>query len=140
MRSAAEAVAAYVSGMSGASERYKSGVQAVQTSPTAQAAAALPRYLQGVNEAVSSGRMAAALNNVSLEQWKSAAINKGAARLASGASAAKEKMAAHFNKWMPIYANIKSTIAQMPKGGTANALARVQATIMMLKQAAGKSD
>jgi hypothetical protein len=121
-------------------QAYTAGVQAVTQSP--MAAAATPQaeqlYLQGVQASVSSGRRAAGLNSVSLQQWQALAAGKGAQRLSSGAQAAAPKVQAFFQKFGPVFANIKATVAAMPKGGMVNALARVQTAITMLQQAAGK--
>jgi hypothetical protein len=122
------------------SQAYAAGVAAVTVSPTAQAATpqAEQLYLQGVQDAVSSGRRAAALNSVTLQAWQAAASGKGAQRLSSGAQAAQGKVQAFFTKFAPVFQNIHQTVNAMPKGGMANSLARVQTAITLLKQAAGK--
>lgn len=109
---------------SGAMESFKAGVQAVTTSPTAAAAQASDRYLTGVQNAVSSGRWAAALNSVSLADWQNAMLTKGAARIAGGVTAAKAKFSAFMNKWMPYEAQLSARIKTMPKGTLADSKAR----------------
>lgn len=120
-------------------QNYKDGVNATTKNPMALAAQNVNGYLAGVQEAVNSGRFVAALNNTPVSVWKNACVNVGASRISAGAQAAASKVQAFFQKWTPIFANISSTIAAMPKGGLANAMARQQATYAMLKQAAGKS-
>lgn len=79
------------------------GVNRVSESPTAKAATpqAEQRYLSGVQEAVSSGKRAAALNRVSLGDWKAAMLNKGIPRIASGAAAAQGKMERFLSELYP---------------------------------------
>lgn len=122
------------------SKAYTDGINAVTQSPTMLAAApdAEQRYLQNTAESVNSGRRAAALQAVTLQAWQQITTSKGAQRLSTGATAAGPKMQSFFAKWNPIFANVSQTVRAMPKGGMANALARVQTTIQMLKQAAGK--
>jgi hypothetical protein len=118
---------------------YTSGVNATTQSPMAAAAQALPQYLAGVTDAVNSGRMAAALNATPLSAWANGCTGKGAQRLSSGAQAAAPKVTAFFTKWTPIFSQISNSVKAMPKGGMANAMARVSAVYTALKQAAGKS-
>lgn len=122
-------------------QAYTAGVQAVTQSP--MAAAATPQseqlYVQNTAASVASGKRAAGLNSVTLQQWQALASGKGAQRLSGGATAAAPKVQAFFQKFGPVFANIKSTVAAMPKGGMTNALARVQTSITMLQQAAGKT-
>ncbi len=140
-KTAEQAAQAYQQAMASGvtSQRYKEGVQAVNESPMAKAATpeATQRYLNGVNNSVSSGRRAQALLAVPLQRWKENATNKGSQRLASGAQAASDKVRQHFQKWMPIYNQVSETVKSMPKGGLANAQARSAQAIQMLMQAAG---
>jgi hypothetical protein len=143
MKTAAQMASAYQAAMSNpqTAANYTQGVQSVTTSPTQTAAdpASLQRYVMGTQQAVASGRMAAALQAVTLQQWQTAATQKGAPRLASGAQAASAKVSAFFQKWAPIYAQASQAAKALPKGGMANALARVQAAIQVMMSAAGKT-
>jgi hypothetical protein len=120
-------------------QAYKDGVAAVQVSPTQQAAQQLDRYLQGTSDAVNSGRMAARLNAVTLQQWQQQAQTIGAQRLSTGAQKGAAKYQAFTQKWAPVWQQQRAAAAALPKGGIANALARVQAVIMIAKQAANKA-
>jgi len=82
-----------------------------------------------VNAAVSSGKMAAALNAVSLQSWQQASINKGAPRIALGVQAAAPKFQAFMDKWLPYEQALQARIAAMPKGGLAESQARANAAI-----------
>ena len=78
--------AAYSEGITGAKDVIAKGV----------AAEAL--YAQKVQEAIASGRRAKKLAEVSDDQWRRAALEKGAARIAPGMAAAKEKFATGMSK------------------------------------------
>jgi len=119
----------WAANLSGAVNQIKAGVQAVTTSPGVAAAAAIPQYLAGVNDAVSSGRMANALNSVTLSGWQQATINKGIPRISSGANAAIPKMTAFMNKWLPYEAQLQGVLAGMPRGNLQQNIARAVATI-----------
>ena len=89
------------SGMSGATAAYTAGVQRVQTAPGQLAAANKQGYLQGVNNSVDM--WASRVASVSNQAWQAATVNKGAPRLASGATAALPKyeaFAGKFGTWL----------------------------------------
>lgn len=121
-----------------AGQSYKEGVMAVTEAPTAKAARALDRALQNYTEAIQSGRMADKLNGVSLQQWQQQTANVGAPRLTQGATAAKPKMQGFMDRWLPVAEQISQTVAALPKGGEANAIARIMASYRMAKQFARK--
>lgn len=120
-------------------QNYTAGVNAVQVNPAQAAMDAQDQYLAGVQQAVNDGRYKAGLQNVTLQGWKAAATGKGAQRLAQGAQAASGKAQAAYQKWAPIYANAAAAAAALPKGGKANAMARVSAVYDIMKQGAGKT-
>lgn len=122
-------------------QAYTQGIDNTTRNPMQMAASAeaQARYVEGTARASTSGRMAAKLNAVPLEAWKTNAKSVGAQRLASGATKARGKVQAHFQKWAPIYQSVSDTVRAMPKGGMANAQARAAAAISMLMQAAGKA-
>ena len=79
----------WASAMAGASASYTAGVQAVTVAPGQKAAASQANYLAGVQNKV--GEWAANVAAVGLGEWQNAAVNKGAPRLGSGATAAQGK-------------------------------------------------
>lgn len=129
MLTSAQVAAKWSQNTSAAQQSYKDGVNAVQVAPTQVAAQHLDRYINGVNAAVSSGKMAAKLNAVTLDQWKTAAVNKGAPRIALGVQNAVGKFTTFMDKWLPYQEQLKAKIASMPKGGVAEAQARSAAAI-----------
>jgi len=78
--------------LTAAIEDIRTGLTRVTESPTAQAAAKSEKMLAELTRAVQSGKWAARLRSVSLEQWRTAAIEKGLPRIAAGVAGAREKM------------------------------------------------
>lgn len=124
MLSSAQVAAKWVRNTSQATEALKAGVANVTTAPTASAAQALDRYLSGVQNAVSSGKMAAALNAVSLQDWQTAMTTKAVARIPAGVAAAQQKFTTFMDKWLPYQQQLSQRVAAMPKGSVADAQAR----------------
>lgn len=112
-KSAADAASAWVSGMQNATSNYTAGVQAVKVSPGQLAAAAAPKW--AANVAAAQPKFAANVAAVSLSAWQSDTINKGAPRLATGATNAQPKMQAFMTKFIPQLTNI---VGSLPARGT----------------------
>src|SRR5215469_13857945 len=142
MKSAGQMSAAWAAAMGSATsaQKYKDGVNGYSGNPMALAASAdaQQRYAANTAAAVASGRMAAKLNSVPVQTWKDNATTVGSQRFATGATKAKAKVDRHFQQWAPIYQQMSDAARSLPKGGVANALARVQAAITIAMQAAGK--
>lgn len=124
-----------------AGESIRAGVQAVQVSPMAQAAARQDAYLAGVQRAVSEGRWQAGLQRRSLQDWQQAVITKGIPRHAQGVSGATPKVTAFFSQFLP---HIQQVVASLPPRGSleenlarANQMARGLAQFKMGRGAYG---
>lgn len=111
--SAADAAQRWQQGFGAAGPRWADGVNAVTVAPGQLAAAAQPRYLQGVQQNV--GKWASRTAGVSLAQWKAVSIQKGQARLASGAQAGMPKYQARI---AGVLQNIASIRDSLPPRGT----------------------
>jgi len=72
-------------------EDIRRGLTRVTESPTAKAADQQEKMLARLSEAVRSGKWAAGLRRVSLEEWKEKTITKGLPRIAAGIDAAHGK-------------------------------------------------
>lgn len=70
---------------------YKDGVNKVTVAPGVAAAAKQDKMLAGIQEAVNSGKWANRVSSVNLTDWKNAAANKGAQRIAAGVDGAMPK-------------------------------------------------
>ena len=112
-----------------ATESVRSGVQSVTTSPTEQAAEQADLMLLKITEAVNSGKWGDALRKVSLNEWKNAMLDKGLPRISSGIAAAKPKIQAFFEEWLPWEESISQTVKAMPKGTIEDSIVRAAAVI-----------
>lgn len=144
MKTAAQMAANWQAGMRNPQtvQKYKDGINGTAINPMAAAAApaAQQKYLRNTADAVNSGRMAAKLNSVPMEFWKSQAINIGANNLSMAAQKGAQKMTNFFNKFAPVFQQAHDAAHAIPHDGSiASALQRVQAAITVLKAAAGKA-
>lgn len=110
---ASDAAQNWVSAMQNAGTKYTAGVNAVKTAPGAAAAAAAPKW--AANVAAAQGKFAANSSAVSLSSWQQDAINKGAPRLATGATNAQPKMQAFMTKFLP---NLSNIVGGLPARGS----------------------
>lgn len=108
-----------------AGQSYEEGINAVQEAPTHKAAAAVDRYVAGVNRAAADGKFQAGLMRVTLAAWKNAAISKGKNRLQSGVTAAKDKMQSFLAEFLPYVEQVKQSLP--PRGDFAQNMARMNA-------------
>jgi hypothetical protein len=95
-------------------EDVRAGIDRVTESPTAKAAASKDKMLANLTASVQSGKWAAGLNRVSLEEWKSKARDIGVNRIASGIAAAKPKVIAFAEKLLPFIDTQQAKIKSMP--------------------------
>ena len=95
-------------------EDVRTGVQKVTVSPTSQAAAKQDKMRARIVDSVDSGKWAAGLNRVSLEEWKSKTINKGVARIPQGADEAQAKVQNFANDLLPYIDSGLASIERLP--------------------------
>jgi len=100
--------------LTGASEDVRKGIDRVTVNPCELAAKKQDKMLQNLTAAVQSGKWAAGLKRVSLEQWKSRAKDVGVARIASGIAAAKDKVIAFAEQLLPHIDAGQTKINSMP--------------------------
>ena len=112
MPTPAAAAAKWSQNLGAAVNAYTAGVQAVTNAPGAAAAAASDRYVAGVQQNVQ--KFVQNSQAVSLQSWQQAAVNKGAQRLASGATAAESKVQTVFTSLFPY---ISHAVGSLPARG-----------------------
>lgn len=117
----------WASAMQGASTAYTAGIQSVQTAPGQAAARASAKYLARVQANVAKFERNSAA--VDLATWKQLAIDKGASRLGSGATAAKPKMAAFTQSFFAYLKAGQSQIDAMPTDTLDQAIAKQAAQV-----------
>jgi len=97
-----------------ATEDMRKGVEAVTESPTAKAAKKADKMRANITASIDSGKWAAGLNRVSLEDWKSKMINKGVGRVAAGIDEAAPKVEAFAAQLLPHIDQGVTTINKLP--------------------------
>lgn len=95
-------------------EDVRRGIDRVTESPTEKAAAKQDKMLTNLTAAVSSGKWAAGLKRVSLDEWKKKARDVGVNRIAAGIDAAKDKVIDFANQILPYIDRAQSEISNMP--------------------------
>jgi hypothetical protein len=90
--------------MQSAGPKYIAGVDAVKVAPGQSAAAA--SALWAANVAAAQTKFASNSAKVTLAAWQSAAANKGAPRLGTGATAAQPKFQAFMTSFLPALTNV----------------------------------
>ena len=95
-------------------EDVRKGIDRVTESPTEKAAAKQDKMLTNLTNAVTSGKWAAGLKRVSLEDWKKQTRDIGVNRIAAGIDGAKAKVVAFAEVLLPHIDRQKAKIAAMP--------------------------
>jgi len=70
--------------------------------------------LQNIQNAVTSGRWAKRVSSVSVEDWRTAMIQKGIPRIAQGIDAAGPKVEAFFEEFFPYLETVEKEVQAMP--------------------------
>jgi len=110
-------------------EDIRTGVERVTESPTAKAATKQTKMLQNLQASVQSGKWAARLNSVSLDEWKSKTINKGLGRIAAGVDEAHDKTVKFGAQLLSFESNLKTSIDKMPDLTIEDSISRATAWI-----------
>lgn len=114
----------WVRNLSGATQEIRDGVGAVTESPTAKAADQSAKYLLNVQRAVDSGKYAARLRGVTLEEWKRKTLDKGIGRIATGAAAAQDDFQDFMTELIPFQERLQAEINSMPDTSLEDSIAR----------------
>lgn len=117
---------------SGAVDDYNRGIDRVNVAPGAKAAQNQAGYVSGVQR--SANKWAARVGAVSLEEWRAAAKEKGAQRLAGGVQQAEGKMAQFFAEVQPHIEAGQAQVARMPRGDVEQGIARAAAFMRHMSQ------
>jgi ElaB/YqjD/DUF883 family membrane-anchored ribosome-binding protein len=103
----------------------RKGIEAVTQSPTAKAAAKVDKMRTNINAALDSGKWAAGLNRVTVDEWKTKMIDKGLNRVASGIDGAADKVIAFANELLPHIEKGVTDIKKMPDTTLEDSIARM---------------
>lgn len=110
----ATVAANWASRMQQAGPAITAGVQGVTTAPGVAAARQVNAYVAGVQ--ASQQKWARNVQATSLGDWQDAMINKGVARVGTGAAAAQSKMQNVMTQLLPAIDQVKATLP--PRGTT----------------------
>lgn len=119
-------------------ESIRAGVQSVREAPTAKAAQSLDKALANYTDAVTSGRMARALQDVTLPAWQNAMVTKGLPRIQQGAQQGQGNYESFAVKFYPVAQAASEEAKSLPNNNINDALERVRRVITRFKQYAGK--
>lgn len=115
----------WVQRITAATQQIKAGIERVQTAPGTLAAAKAAKWQQAVTESAPKWRRNVA--RVSLDDWKAAAINVGVPRIAQGAQAKQNKVAAFQSEYFPYLEQGMRAVAAMPDTTLQDRLQRMMA-------------
>jgi len=100
--------------LKGSIDDMRKGIEGVSSSPTAAAAAKSDKMKTNLVASIDSGKWAAGLNRVTLEEWKSKMINKGLNRVAGGIDEAAAKTTAFAAELLPHIDRGVDAVKKMP--------------------------
>ena len=100
--------------LKGAVEDVRKGIDRVTENPCEKAALKQDKMLTNLTASVSSGKWAAGLKRVSLEEWKHKARDIGVNRIAAGIDGAKSKTIAFAEQLLPHIDREQAKIKAMP--------------------------
>lgn len=100
--------------LKGSIEDMRRGITNVTSSPTAAAAKKADKMKANIVASIDSGKWAAGLNRVTLEEWKSKMIDKGLNRVAAGIDAASDKVTSFATAFLPHLDRGQELIKKMP--------------------------
>lgn len=100
--------------LKGAIPDIEKGIARVTASPTAKAAAKVDKMRARLLAKIDDGTWASRLKGVTLEEWKSKAIEKGIPHIAAGIDGAREKVVNFAGQLLPHIDKVKGEIDKMP--------------------------
>lgn len=116
--------------LAGSTQKIKDGVNAVTMNPAESALRRQDAYVSGVQRAVAEGKWQRGLQRITLGDWQRAMNEKGSARIASGATAARGKMEQFYSEFLPFVDGVVAKIdASMPRGSLEQNIQRAVAVM-----------
>ena len=116
----------------------RAGIERVSQAPGVAAAAAQTRMKANLTRSIADGRWAAKVKGVSLEDWKSAALNKGVDRIAAGIDQAHSKQVAMAGRLLAAVDASAAKSNAMPKGTIQDSIARMTTFVEDMHKFKGK--
>ncbi len=100
--------------MKNATTDIKRGIERVTESPTVAAARQETKMVDNLTAAVSNGKWRRGLERVSLEDWRSKALNKGLQRIPAGVDEAGKKVESFHSQLIPHIESGMQQVNSMP--------------------------
>lgn len=100
--------------LSQSTEDIRTGVERVTEAPGIAAARKEDKMLAGITEAVRSGKWARAVAGVSLEEWRTATLDKGIGRISQGVQSAIPKQVEMATRLLSAIETVKNRVDSMP--------------------------
>lgn len=121
--------AKWATNLSNSVNSIRAGVQAVTTSPTQLAAAAVTTWQARLADPATATKYTRGLQRVTLNDWQQAMLNKGIPRISSGAQAATPKFQKFLTAFLPFEMNVAQQVRSMPKATLQDRINRAVAQI-----------
>lgn len=126
--------------LSAAGPYITAGVNAVKTAPGVAAASQANLMLQNLTASVTSGQWAKAVSAVSLQSWQTAMTQKGIPHIAQGVAGAQANKVPQITALLNAVDNSVASIANLPKGGLENNIARATSFMRAMSANAPKKN
>jgi len=129
-----EAAQKLIRRLQGATEDIRKGISQVTVAPSQSAIAQKELMKRKIIEAIDNGDWEAGLQGVSLQDWKTAALEKGVPRIAGGIKAAESKLTRFYGELLPAVDAAAAKVKAMPKGTLEDSIARMTSYIRDMSQ------
>ena len=130
----AAVAAKWSTNLSNSTTSITNGVNAVNQAPGQAAANAQATLRARLLAAIDSGKWAANVSAVSLQQWKQAMLQTGIPRIADGARKGQPKMQTFMAAFLPFLSNVQRQVRAMPNATQADREARMIQNMRLISQ------
>jgi len=100
--------------LKGATTDIRKGVERVTEAPGVKAARQSDKMLAGIQAAISDGRWQRAVASITLDEWKTATLDKGIGRIAAGVDGATGKQLQMAEKLLAAVDSVNTQVQSMP--------------------------
>ena len=116
----------------------RDGISRVTVAPGVAAVAQQDKMRSKVLESIDSGLWARKTRETTLQEWQSAALEKGVDRISAGIDAAKDKQVAMAGRLLPIVDAAAQKARAMPKNTLQDSIARMTSFVTDMSKAKGR--
>lgn len=116
----------------------RAGVMRVQTAPGEMAARQSQKWIDGLQEAFSSGRWQQAVRSVGLADWQQAFLQKALPIIGDRVRRAQPKVERFAVAWQSVLAQMRTQLGQLPRGSLDQNLQRANAVARLFAAQRGR--